>query len=1018
MSQLNIFGRSAWGLGLMALAIGASAAPQTEMDLAAGDSTSPSFIAFESGPVRPMAMSADGQQLIVVNTPDNRIEIFPLDEQGALGTPVSVSVGMEPVAVSVNQRGQAWVVNHLSDSVSIVDLKAQPPRVIKTLLVGDEPRDIVFAGGRKERAFITTAHRGQHRENRTLRGVAGSGDPQLSTASVDRADVWVFDTARPGYQFGGRPEKIVTLFGDTPRALAVAPDGQTVYAAVFQSGNQTSVVHEGVVCDGFMDDGLGSFPCQVADGITSPQGLPDGGLPGGRPAPGVNAFGEFQPWTSMMVKYDRDLGQWRDELGRNFSNAIRFDLPDHDVFAINADTLRQTQDFEHVGTVLFNMAVNPVNGHVYVSNTDANNHVRFEGAGEFGGSTVQGAFAKAQITVIEPHTEAVKPRAINRHIDYNQLKATPETRQHSLATPLDMAVSSDGEWLYVSAYGSSRIGVFATEQLDNDHFWDGSGDEFDPRQASANYIDVSGGGPAGIVLNEANQVAYVATRFDNGISVIDLENGTEVEHIAMHNPEPESIVRGRAVLYDAQRTSSNGEASCAGCHIFGDQDSLAWDLGDPDLANKRNPIDINLEHTIEWDCIYDGPDSLGCLASQVLNGDGDGRTLGSMKGPMTTQTLKGLSNSGHMHWRGDRAVGYFGTHSGDEYDERLSFKNFIVAFEGLNGMDIALPENVDANNKPEAVMTLEQDIEHFTDFMLQVALPPNPIRGLDNTLSPLARKGSQFFHGARRSDGLAFDVSGQQDGFTCEGCHRLDPGQGFFGTDGNGGHTTENQITKTPQLRTAYTKVGMFGLPNRAGFLPSDTRQHQGEQIRGFGVLHDGATDTFFNFLKGAVFDNGESDDGGGTDINEGMVGIPDDATRRGLEQYMFEFDSDLAPIVGQQMTLTRYVNFDAYERLALLEQRAATPFVSKILGGNVRECELVAKVVVDGQERGWLYNPETRRYQPDSVKDHDIGRFAIRRMAFFRGQEVTFTCVPPGSGVRMALDRDLDGVLDGDESA
>ena len=71
MSQLNIFGRGAWGLGLMALAIGASAAPQTEMNLAAGDSTSPSFIAFESGPVRPMAMSADGQQLIVVNTPDN-----------------------------------------------------------------------------------------------------------------------------------------------------------------------------------------------------------------------------------------------------------------------------------------------------------------------------------------------------------------------------------------------------------------------------------------------------------------------------------------------------------------------------------------------------------------------------------------------------------------------------------------------------------------------------------------------------------------------------------------------------------------------------------------------------------------------------------------------------------------------------------------------------------------------------------------------------------------------------------
>jgi hypothetical protein len=31
-------------------------------------------------------------------------------------------------------------------------------------------------------------------------------------------------------------------------------------------------------------------------------------------------------------------------------------------------------------------------------------------------------------------------------------------------------------------------------------------------------------------------------------------------------------------------------------------------------------------------------------------------------------------------------------------------------------------------------------------------------------------------------------------------------------------------------------------------------------------------------------------------------------------------------------------------------------------------------------------------------------------------GEPVTFTCVPPGDGVRSALDRNLDGVLDGDE--
>ena len=44
--------------------------------------------------------------------------------------------------------------------LSIVDLSGPQPRVTRTLLVGDEPRDIVFAGPSGNLAFITTAHRG------------------------------------------------------------------------------------------------------------------------------------------------------------------------------------------------------------------------------------------------------------------------------------------------------------------------------------------------------------------------------------------------------------------------------------------------------------------------------------------------------------------------------------------------------------------------------------------------------------------------------------------------------------------------------------------------------------------------------------------------------------------------------------------------------------------------------------------------------------------------------------------
>ena len=190
------------------------------------------FVTFESGQVRPLALSPDGSRLFAVDTPDDRLEIFNVTASG-LTHSASVPVGMEPVAVAARSANEVWVVNNLSDSVSIVDVSADPPRVVRTLLVGDEPRDIVFAGSGGNRAFVTTAHRGQQRTDPSIASVPGAGDPQLTTAGVGRADVWVFDANALGTGFGGVPIRIITLFGDTPRALAVTPNGSTVYAAVF-----------------------------------------------------------------------------------------------------------------------------------------------------------------------------------------------------------------------------------------------------------------------------------------------------------------------------------------------------------------------------------------------------------------------------------------------------------------------------------------------------------------------------------------------------------------------------------------------------------------------------------------------------------------------------------------------------------------------------------------------------------------------------------------------------------------
>jgi DNA-binding beta-propeller fold protein YncE len=751
--------------------------------------------------------------------------------------------------------------------------------------------------------------------------VPGAGDPQLTTPGVPRADVWVFDAADPGAALGGTPLRILALFGDTPRALAASPDGSRVYAAVFHSGNRSTAISEGGVCNGFQP----STPCAIA-GTT---------VPGGVGPPAVNFAGQSAPEVGVIVQKD-DAGAWRDDLGRDWSAALRFDLPDRDVFEIDAETLAEVRSFPGVGTILFNVAVNPANGKVYVSNLESRNRTRFEGPGTTGGSTVQGHLAETRITILSP-AQTLR-RHLNKHIDYGTLAGAPgfdpSARDHSLSTPLEIAFSADGATAYVAAFGSDRVGVFPTAALEND--------SFDPATLSAGYLPVSGG-PAGIAIDEARGRLYVATRFDNAVAVIDLATRSELRRHALHNPEPAHVVAGRRFLYDARFSSANGEASCASCHIFGDFDSLAWDLGNPDDPVTANPIPNLIAPT---------------------------EPFHPLKGPMTTQTLRGLAGSGAMHWRGDRANGAFGTSA---FDEALSFNNFIVAFEGLLGR---------ASEPGHA------DMQKFTDFALEIVLPPNPVRSLDNRLTANEQTGEDFYFGPV-SDSV----------FNCNGCHTLDPANGFFGTDGHMTFENEPQHFKVPHLRNAYQKVGMFGMMD-VPFVGGSDHGHKGDQVRGFGYLHDGSIDTLFRFFQATVFQF----PGG-------------DALRRQVESFVLAFDTDLAPIVGQQVTLSATNLAAVSARIDLLLARAAAPFASALLGGVSRECDVVVKGAIGGEPRGWLYESASAQFRPDRAGEPLVAKSALLALAGQPGQELTFTAAPTGSGRRMGIDRDLDTVLDGDDN-
>ena len=904
------------GIGVILIVCSATTA-------AANDS---SFHAFESGQVRPLAISPNGKFLFAVNTPDNRLEVFRVGPSG-LSHRASITVGMEPVAVAVRSSNEVWVVNHLSDSVSVVHLNAWGQgRVTRTLLVGDEPRDIVFAGPQRQRAFITTAHRGQN----------SPIDPQFSQPGVGRADVWVFDADQT--RLGGTPLTILTLFADTPRALATSPDGNLVYAAGFHSGNRTTTAF---------------FPANLPPPFTNYAGVPV--PPGAR---------------SLIVRFDGT--HWVDEDGNIFDDTVGLRLPDKDVFIIDAAAEIPQQlsgdagYVTDVGTVLYNMAVNPVSGHVYVSNTEAVNHQRFEGPGTFFGRSTRGHLHESHITVLQQDGTVLR-RHLNKHIDYGQCCAPipNQENQHSLALPQGMAISADGSTLYVAALGSDKVGVFATEELESDTFI----------PSDADHITIPGGGPTGLLLDEAHNRLYVLARFDNAVSVIDLASRTEIAHHFMHNPEPASITEGRRFLYDASFSSSHGDSSCASCHVFADFDSLAWDLGNPDGDVLTNP----------------GPFISPPEQASELD-------FHPLKGPMVTQSLRGMANHGPMHWRGDRTGGNDEASAqpdGGAFDENAAFLKFRVAFTDLLGRDSTIPE---------------ADLQAFADFILQVMYPPNPVRALDNSLTPSEQSGRDIYFGPNTFLGE-----------NCVGCHPLDPGAnpaaqfpGFFGTDGRGSFNGGQQMFKSPHLRNMYQKVGMFGMADN--FLvnlvfPFTDRSPPQDQVRGFGFFHDGSVDTLFRFLSHFFFFE-SPDNPLGFPLSDENITIRED-----LEAFMLAFDSNLAPIVGQQITLpptgnadtTADINAAINARIDLLKERATHG-----------ECDLVLKSAGRfSREVGFLYLGDDQgesQYRTDVAAIPDLPETAIRGLAQLFRRPITFTCVPPGAGHRIALDRDMDGALDGDE--
>lgn len=619
---------------------------------------------FEGRQTHPLAWTPSGRLLLAVNTTDARLSVFDVTV-ASNAAPVLVAeipVGLEPVAVRARTEDEAWVVNEVSDSVSVVSLSRQA--VVATLPCADEPADVVFAG---DRAFVSCARNGVIR---------------------------VFDVVNRA-EVGS-----VALRGDQPRALAVGPDGASVLAAFLYSGNATTV---------------------LPPAAAAPQ-----------PAPENPSLPEA-PVTAEIV----DASDPR----------VRYTVLDHDVAVISTSSLQVERYLSGLGTVLLDLALRtgPEGPELWVAGTEAHNRIRFEP--ELRGRVAENRLSRVRL-----------PAGTPAALDLNAGSAGGT--ETALAQPAALVFSGGGSTGWVAAFGSDRIARFrpdtgivdARVDLRSHTGWGGISDPSRVR------------GPRGLALDASGTRLYVLNRLADTLSVVATGSATVVSEVPLgsSDPLPAAAREGRGVLFDA-RLSGNGTASCATCHVDADRDGLAWDLGNPS-GEMMTVTGANLS---------------------VHDSTPRERRLHPMKGPMTTQTLRGLALHQPMHWRGDRA----------HLDE------FNVTFPDLLGGALRPPA----------------EFEALGSYLAGLRLHPNPHRLPDGSLP--ARLGEADPVRGR----LLFNLHINH----CAVCHVLPAG-----TDHNlddprnfGGR----QPMKTPSLRTTH---------HRAAFDPSPG----GESVSGFGLGHDGAS--------------------------------------------------------------------------------------------------------------------------------------------------------------------------------
>lgn len=592
-----------------------------------------------------------------------------------------------------------YAVNNPNATLSIFNVQANPalPSLIAEIPVGIEPVSVNENPLNTDQVWVVNQESDSVSVVSRSKGIVEA----TLTAKDEPADVvfagqYAFISAartNQVYVYNATTLAAVTVipvFGGAPRAMAVSPDGTKVYVAMALSGNQTTVIP-------FTD---------------APP-----------PPPPTNPALPPAPQQDIIVQYNNPA----------WTSYITYTMPDNDVAMISATNPAAPVTYLNtVGTVNHGIAVQPVTGNVFVTNMQAQNLVRFQDA-------LCGLFVQNRLSKITPNGTVTAYVLDPKPASGNYCAVDPPSLALALAEPTAVVFDGTGQNMWIAAFGTDRVAKVGVNGVVSVRI------DTNPNETGSTVNAAAKKGPRGLAINNSTRMLYILNRLTNDLTVVSTSSNQVVAPsipTGTHDPTPAAVKQGRGFLYDA-KLSGVGIVSCASCHIDGEADHLAWDLGNP--AGTMTTVNIQ-----------------GGTTAQEH----------PMKGPMVTQVLRGLLNAQPYHWRGDKP----------------QFSDFNEAFQQLMG----------GNQLTTAQMT------DYTNFVNTIVYMPNPYQNLDRSY-PTSLTGAGFSAPGNAVSGQQkFFTEQVAQGATCNTCHTASNGLGTnLQIQIPAG---EPQPIKVPHMRIAYQK--------------------------------------------------------------------------------------------------------------------------------------------------------------------------------------------------------------------